>query len=123
MEQFLYKWLPIIFGCHCRADRSFFFRGTQFPICARCTGMGIGFLIAAVSLWFYRPSFWLTILLMIPMIIDGVLQLKTSYESNNLRRFFTGILFCYGIIAFIVVCDIWAYNLGEQVEDMIKMKN
>ena len=85
--------------------------------------MGIGFLIAAVSLWFYRPSFWLTILLMIPMIIDGVLQLKTSYESNNLRRFFTGILFCYGIIAFIVVCDIWAYHLGEQVEDMIKMKN
>ena len=85
--------------------------------------MGIGFLIAAVSLWFFRPSFWVTVFLTLPMIIDGVLQLKTSYESNNILRFFTGILFCYGIIAFIVVCDIWAYNLGEQVEALLKAKN
>lgn len=32
---------PIIFGCHRRPERSFFYKGRQFPICARCTG-GIG---------------------------------------------------------------------------------
>lgn len=120
MERFFYKWLPIIFGCHCRSDRSFHFRGKQFPICARCTGMGIGFLIAAVSLWFYRPLFWVSIVLMLPLIIDGTMQKKTAYESNNILRFITGILFAYGLIAFIVICDIWAYNLGETVEQMIK---
>lgn len=119
MTDFLYKWLPIVFGCHCRADRSFFFRGKQFPICARCTGMGIGFLIAAISLWFYRPSFWITVALMIPMIIDGTLQLKTSYESRNVLRCVTGLFFAYGIIAFIVVCDIWAYHLGQELKGLL----
>ncbi|HJB51594.1 MAG TPA: DUF2085 domain-containing protein, partial [Candidatus Oscillibacter pullicola] len=39
LRRWLWRWLPIIFGCHCRPDRSFHFRdGTPFPICARCTG-------------------------------------------------------------------------------------
>ena len=36
-------------------------------------------------------------LLIIPMIIDGYLQLLTSYLSNNLLRLITGILFGIGI--------------------------
>ena len=46
MKAWLYQWLPIVFGCHCRADRSFFWRGRQFPLCARCTGELAGFLCA-----------------------------------------------------------------------------
>ena len=30
-------------GCHQRADRSFFWHGYQFPICARCTGVVSGY--------------------------------------------------------------------------------
>lgn len=119
MERFLYKWLPILFGCHCRADRSFFFRGKQFPICARCTGIGIGFLLAVVSLWFYRPPFVLAVLLMIPMIVDGILQLKTAYESRNIIRCITGLLFCYGFISFWVIGEIFSYGLGQSVKEMI----
>ena len=38
MIPWLYKWLPIVFGCHCRPDRSFYWKGKKFPLCARCTG-------------------------------------------------------------------------------------
>ncbi|MGM9567137.1 MAG: DUF2085 domain-containing protein [Clostridia bacterium] len=118
MERFLYKWLPILFGCHCRSDRSFFFRGKQFPICARCTGLGIGFLFS-LSLFFWRPPLLLGVLLMVPLIVDGVLQLKTSYESRNPRRLITGILFAYGLVSFIVICDMYAYGLGQHVKEII----
>lgn len=120
MERFLYRWLPLLFGCHCRPDRSFHFRGKQFPICARCTGLGLGFLAAAVSLWFFRPPFFATLLLMAPMIIDGICQQKTAYESKNPLRLITGILFTYGLIAFIVLCDIRAYHLGETAKQLLK---
>ncbi|RGF93239.1 DUF2085 domain-containing protein [Ruminococcus sp. AM54-1NS] len=32
-------------GCHQRPDRSFFFHGWQFPVCARCTGVLAGQLV------------------------------------------------------------------------------
>ena len=38
------RWLPVFFGCHCRSDRSFFWKGKQLPICARCTGELAGIL-------------------------------------------------------------------------------
>ena len=45
LRRWLWRWLPILFGCHCRPDRSFHFRdGTPFPICARCTGELAGIL-------------------------------------------------------------------------------
>lgn len=119
MERFLYKWLPLIFGCHCRSDRSFFFRGKQFPICARCTGLGIGFLCSVIGLWFFRLSVFWGVILMLPMIIDGTLQKKTDYESNNLLRLITGILFAYGLMDFVVVCDIWAYHQGQNFKEWI----
>lgn len=118
MGAFLYKWLPIVFGCHCRPDRSFFFRGKQFPVCARCTGLGIGFLFS-LSLFLWRPPLFVAVLLTIPLIADGVLQLKTTYESRNFRRFITGLLFAYGLISFIVICDMYAYGLGQRVKEMI----
>ena len=30
-------------GCHQMPERSFFYKGKQFPVCARCTGVIIGF--------------------------------------------------------------------------------
>ena len=35
-------------GCHRMPERSFFFKGYQFPVCARCTGVAIGQFIALV---------------------------------------------------------------------------
>ena len=81
--------------------------------------MGIGFLFAVISLWFFRPPFLWTIPFMIPMLLDGILQLKTAYESTNIRRLITGILFAYGIIAFVVVGTIESYHLGQYVKELI----
>lgn len=103
MIPWLYKWLPITFGCHCRADRSFFWKGRQFPICARCTGELVGMLGAVVLLWFFMPPLWLTLVMMVPMIADGFIQLKTRYESTNIRRLLTGIPFGYSLVALIVL--------------------
>ena len=41
----IYKKLMVIgraTGCHQLPERSFSFRGKQFPVCARCTGVFIG---------------------------------------------------------------------------------
>ena len=113
-----YKYLPILFGCHCRADRSFHFRGRKFPVCARCTGEGTGFLLAAVTFWIGHPSVPLLFLLLIPMILDGALQQRTSYESTNIRRFITGLLFGYGatllfILSYAAVLK-YGFRLGRK---------
>ncbi len=88
------KFLRIFFGCHARPDRSFYFRGKQFPICARCTGELIGILAGIpIAIFWGCPRFEFVLLMMIPLIFDGFLQKLTSYESGNMRRLFTGILF------------------------------
>lgn len=88
------KFLRIVFGCHARPDRSFYLRGRQFPICARCTGELIGILLGIpIVLLIGVGSVPLMALMMVPMVFDGFLQLLTSYESKNYRRCMTGILF------------------------------
>ncbi|MCI8864271.1 MAG: DUF2085 domain-containing protein [Lachnospiraceae bacterium] len=97
------KFLRIFFGCHGRADRSFFFRGRQFPICARCTGELIGILCGIpIVLFIGYASFPMTLLLMAPLVADGFLQLLTPYESKNYRRLITGILFGVAFVFFLI---------------------
>ncbi len=88
------KFLRIFFGCHARPDRSFFFHGRQFPICARCTGELIGILFGIpIAVFIGYASVPVTILMTLPMVADGFLQLLTHYESTNYRRLVTGFLF------------------------------
>lgn len=118
------KWLPIIFGCHHRPDRSFFYHGHQFPICARCTGELAGIISSILLFWFWRPSLIAAVVMMIPMIIDGFAQRLTSYESTNFKRFITGFLFGVGIAAlfsYSVICTFQAgYKYGVTLA--IKLK-
>lgn len=44
------------------------------------------------------PEFWWVLLLMVPMLLDGFIQLLTPYESGNYRRLFTGFLFGIALI-------------------------
>ena len=39
-------------GCHQMEERSFHFKGYQFPVCARCTGVIIGEIICIITLIF-----------------------------------------------------------------------
>lgn len=113
LRRWLWQWLPILFGCHCRPDRSFHFRdGTPFPLCARCTGELAGILAALASYWIVHPSTAVSVGLLIPLVTDGVFQLCTSYESGNLRRLVTGALFGYGLTGLLLASLGWAYRWG-----------
>lgn len=119
MKQAVYKWLPIIFGCHCRDDRSFHYKGQKFPICARCTGELAGIVLGAVSFAFVRPRISVLVALMLPMIIDGFIQLGTSYESNNIRRLWTGALFGYALVTLFILTTIWTFDFGMSLGEKI----
>ena len=107
------KFLKIFFMCHCRADRSFFFKGKQFPICARCTGQLIGLILGIIIAFKIKDLSWFYIvLLMLPLIIDGVTQLLTKYESNNIKRVITGILFGIGFIFLFLKFHYFILNLA-----------
>ncbi|QIB68688.1 DUF2085 domain-containing protein [Aminipila butyrica] len=112
MTGFFYRWLPIFFGCHCRAERSFFLSGKQFPICARCTGELVGILLLGITYGLYHPPILYAAILLIPMILDGGIQLLTSYESTNVRRFLTGLLFGYGFFHLFLTSIIATYWYG-----------
>ena len=80
-------------GCHQKAERSFFFKGYQFPVCARCTGVLLGELLGVVLLLCgLRFHVLWTIALILPLAVDGGLQLFGFLESTNIRRVITGTL-------------------------------
>ena len=86
-----------LLGCHQRPERSFFFRGHQFPMCARCTGLLAGYLIFFVLFRVVRPSIEAMILFPAIMLADWLMQQTGLRESTNVRRLITGILCGYGL--------------------------
>lgn len=104
--------------CHQYPERSLKINGNQMPICARCFAIYLGMsAISGVAVYFRpcgsffaalssilptklrnRSDSWLIlagigIALAAPMIIDGGLQLYTTYKSTLATRLFTGLLF------------------------------
>ena len=72
------------------SDRSFYWHGRQFPICARCTGELAGILIGIPAILLLgRLSVPVMILFMLPMLIDDC-SASDKYTSTNLRRVVTG---------------------------------
>ena len=80
--------------CHQLANRSYFINGNQMPFCARDLGLFLGIAVGFGIASFYRLKINPVLLLLglIPMGIDGGLQLVTSYESNNPLRMITGVV-------------------------------
>ncbi|MGL4453486.1 MAG: DUF2085 domain-containing protein [Sarcina sp.] len=88
-----------MFICHQRPERSFFIRDRQMPVCARCTGIVVGYIIGILLCFFIKnESFIFPILLAVPTGIDGFGQLYEKWVSNNFRRCFTGIFAGVGLI-------------------------
>lgn len=80
-------------ACHQMYERSFTYKGYQFPICARCTGIFIGEIIGIILMFFgLKVNVFYSIILLVPMIIDGSVQLFNIKESNNIRRVITGFI-------------------------------
>ena len=97
-------------SCHQIYERSFTFRGYQFPVCARCTGIFIGHVVAIfLCIMKVRISLEICALLILIMACDGFLQLFKIKESTNIRRLVTGILAGVGYI--FVLVNIVSYFL------------
>ena len=100
MKKSVYQYLMLlgrVTGCHQMPERSFFLRGYQFPICARCTGVFIGQTLGIVSSHFFLLSKdWISFLCFI-MFLDWYLQRMKLLLSTNIRRFVTGSLCGYGL--------------------------
>lgn len=79
------------YTCHQMHERSFSYRGYQLPVCARCTGILVGQIIGFIGIVLgFRINFLWSLVLIIPMAIDGLIQLMKIMKSNNIRRFVTG---------------------------------
>lgn len=80
-------------SCHQKAERSFFFGKYQCPLCARCSGLLVGYL-TGIYMWIYnyRLPLYLNIICIFLMFIDWIIQFKEIKFSTNTRRFITGVL-------------------------------
>ena len=84
--------LNYLFLCHRLPERSFFWRGHQFPICARCTGILIGYIVGVLpAIAGGKLSLGLLGLFLGFVALDGGGQYLGWWESNNPRRLITGI--------------------------------
>ena len=102
--------------CHRKPERSFFYKGHQFPVCARCTGFYISGIISIILLKFYPVPYnlitlMLGIILLLPCAIDGFTQLFEMRESNNTLRLITGLLGGVGLIlVYEIMIKFFVYN-------------
>jgi uncharacterized membrane protein len=91
--------LGALTGCHQSHERSFFIRGYQFPLCARCTGLLIGqvwgITLGILYIHQYIPDlrtlFLFALISVTALGIDGLGQLRGKWISTNPRRFITGL--------------------------------
>lgn len=87
--------------CHRLPHRSFFFRGKQFPVCARCTGIYLGYYLSLPFFLIEFSSFSLlmSIILILFTFVDGLIQHYSRWESNNYIRLVTGIICGVGLMS------------------------
>lgn len=86
-------------GCHQLPERSFFIKGYQFPVCARCTGVLVGYLIAMPVFALKGICVTVSIMGTVIMFLDWMLQATGIKQSTNSRRFITGLLGGFGIMS------------------------
>lgn len=86
-------------SCHRDPKRSFFYKGKQFPLCARCTGIYIGYLsVFLMAFKLIEISLLMSFVFIVPAVVDGTVQYYTRYESNNLIRLITGFIGGVGLM-------------------------
>lgn len=88
--------------CHRRKDRSIRFFGLEKVFCSRCLGILLGGTagLLCVICHFRIDVVW-SLLLLLPLVLDGFLQLFRDRESTNGIRLVTGILCGLGLQFFL----------------------
>lgn len=95
-----FQWIP----CHRKKNRSIKIGSYTLPLCARCSGVLLGYLF--LPLFFVFSSILKIVIipiLILPLLIDGFTQKWQWRESNNFLRLTTGILFGVGQCVLIVI--------------------
>jgi uncharacterized membrane protein len=86
-----------IVPCHRMKSRSITIKGYTLPLCARCTGILIGYfffpILLIAGLYF---SLWVGLFLNVPMVVDGWTQKKKYRMSSNFLRLSTGMMSGFG---------------------------
>ena len=81
-------------NCHQLSHRSYSYNDNQMSFCARDTGIFIGLVLG--FMYASRKKITLTLPLVIaallPIGLDGTIQLLTDYESTNPKRLITGLI-------------------------------
>lgn len=117
------------FNCHQMHERSYFINDNQMPVCARCMGIFLGLTGGLLVMVFFKPEpdykdmllkfvpgehsrrsdlhkimilVGLASLVILPMLLDGGLQMVTSHESTNRVRTVTGLIFGFGLSVFLM---------------------
>lgn len=126
------------FFCHQKYSRSLVINGNQMPMCARCTSIFIGMSIGFGLALFIEPKkdlfetgmqfipsrlrtkerkkpllIMIGIVFILPIAVDGLLQLFTSYHSSNLLRVITGTLAGIG----------FACVIGGSILNLLKIRD
>ena len=106
------KMNPTKYICHRIPERSFHIKDHQFPVCARCTGFYSGLAAYLTVNVFLKHNYDLNMLvismiLMIPVAVDGITQYFGPRESTNSIRFLTGFIGGVGLIIFIKIIIRW----------------
>lgn len=78
-------------GCHQIEERSFKYKGYQFPVCSRCTGILTGQILAIIMyILKIRIPIYISLIFLLIMFFDWYIQYKQIKKSTNVRRFITG---------------------------------
>ena len=95
--------------CHQLPERSFHLAGHPLAVCSRCTGLYIGFAIAALSYPLMRsltrtdpPARRWLLLAAVPMAVDVGLDVLGLWQNTHLSRATTGLLLG-AVAAFFVI--------------------
>lgn len=107
-------------GCHRMPERSFFYKGHQFPVCARCTGVFLGQCIALIINIFKNIPCKTSIACLTIMGFDWGMQEINIKESTNRRRLITGFLGGFGL--FNVYCILFK-KIYRYVKHNVNCKN
>ena len=95
-------------NCHQKLERSYSYNQNQMPFCARDVGIFAGLTIGFTYALGRRIELTLPLILLslVPIGIDGTVQLLTDYESTNTKRVITGLIAgCATGIALKIIAD------------------
>jgi uncharacterized membrane protein len=98
-------------GCHQMPERSFHINGYTFPVCARCTGVFLGQLLAVVVfLCGLKCPWYIAASLLALMGLDWLIQQLGIRESTNLRRLITGLCGGYGLFSLYISAGVLLFH-------------